>query len=137
MPYLFRDNGKAIGFYNSPQPNNSNVDVHPVDINNPEYLAITALSAEQVRNDAWLAQTYEVRPNVIITVRPLQVGKYDDPVLRGLLLKIQSGLTTTVQVTDVNGIKQTLNETELQAALLDGVRQTSENYDIWYNAVNS
>lgn len=96
-----------------------------------------ASTPEAIRNAAWLAQTYEVRAGVIITVRPMQVGKYDDPVLRGLLLNIQSGMSTEEEVTDINGVKHLLNEAEIQAALLDGVRQTTENYNIYYAAINA
>lgn len=95
-------------------------------INSPDY----------VRNQAWLNQTYEVRAGLIITVRPAQVGKSDDAVLRGFLFNFENEISTEELVTDIEGNQQAINKTETLAAIADGIRQTKENYNIYYAAVN-
>jgi hypothetical protein len=92
------------------------------------------LTPAEIRDAAWLAQTYEVREGVVVTVRPEMVGKYDESIMRNLLFNIQNGLSAVEYVTDINGTPQPMNEVELIKTLVDGIRQTKENYSIWEKA---
>lgn len=94
-------------------------------------------SPEKIRDNAWLAQTYEVREGVIITVRPPMVGKYDADVFLALLRKIQRGAAEFGEVTDVGGVKQRLSEVELEAAIASHDEQTETNYNVYYESINA
>lgn len=92
---------------------------------------------EQIRDAAWLAQTYEPREGVLISVRPPMVRKYDADVLLGLLRKIRRGNSEFGEVTDVNGVKQLLSEAELELAVASHDEQTEANYNIYYEAIQN